>query len=374
MRWRSGPPSTTYLSLQPNTPMKLNFPLASILMLTLCAVAPVQSQSVLDLPYASQAAQVKQRVGVTDITITYHRPVVNGRKIWGGLVPTGQVWRAGANENTTIEFSTPVSVEGKALPAGTYGLHMIPNADTWTVIFSKMAVAWGSYTYNQSEDALRVDVKPRSTEMEEALEYEFEDLKPDSVTVTMKWEKVAVPFRVSVNLNDTVISSIRNQLRGRAQYAWEPLNEAANFCLTHKTNLEDGLKWADLSIQNEERFENLSTKADLLQALNRTDEAKKVRDQAMQVASPIQLYTYARGLQAQKRGDEAMTIFKTVAAKAPETVFGHLASARLKSAAGDFDGALTEAKAAEAATAIDAQKQSIKVLIGRLQSKQDINK
>ncbi len=374
MHWRSGNASTTYLSLQPNTLMKLDLPLASVLMLTLCVAPHVQSQSVLDLPYASQAAQVKQRVGVTDITITYHRPVVNGRKIWGGLVPMGQVWRAGANENTTIEFSTPVSVEGKPLPAGTYGLHMIPSADTWTVIFSKMSVAWGSYTYNQSEDALRVDVKPRTIEMEEALEYEFEDVKPDSVTVTMKWEKVAVPFRVSVNLNDTVVSSIRNQLRGRAQYSWEPLNEAANFCLTHKTNLEDGLKWADLSIQNEERFENLSTKADLLQALNRADEAKKVRDQAMHVASPIQLYTYARGLQAQKRSDEAMTIFKTVAAKAPETVFGHLASARLKSAAGDFDGALTEAKAAEAATTIDAQKQSIKVLIGRLQSKQDINK
>jgi len=354
--------------------MKRNFSLTSDLVLTLCAFTRVQSQSVLDLPYASQAAQVKQRVGVTDITINYHRPVVNGRKIWGGLVPTGQVWRAGANENTTIEFSTPVSIEGKPLPAGTYGLHMIPNADTWTVIFSKMAVAWGSYTYNQSEDALRVDVKPHPIEMEEALEYEFEDLKPDSVAVTMKWEKVAVPFRVSVNLNDTVILSIRNQMRGRAQYSWETLNEAANFCLTHKTNLEDGLKWADLSIQNEERFENLSTKADLLQAMNRTDEAKKVRDHAMEVASPVQLYGYARGLQAQKRSDEAMAILKTVAAKAPETVQGHLASARLKSAAGDFDGALAEAKAAEAAATIDAQKQNIRLLIVRLQSKQDINK
>jgi hypothetical protein len=354
--------------------MKLNFSLTSVLVLTLCAITRVQSQTVLDLPYASQAAQVKQRVGVTDITITYHRPVVNGRKIWGGLVPTGKVWRAGANENTAIEFSTPVSIEGKPLPAGTYGLHMIPNADTWTVIFSKMAVAWGSYSYNQSEDALRVDVKPHPIEMEEALEYEFEDLKPDSVTVTMKWEKVAVPFRVSVNLNDTVIPSIRNQLRGRAQYSWETLNEAANFCLTHKTNLEDGLKWADLSIQNEERFENLSTKADLLQAMNRTDEAKKVRDHAMEVASPLQLYSYARGLQAQKRSEEAMAILKTVAAKAPETVFGHLASARLKSAAGDFDGALAEAKAAEAAATIDAQKQNIRILIGRLESKQDINK
>src|SRR5205085_9782898 len=207
MRWRSGYASTTYLSLQPNTSMNLNFSLASVLILTLCTVANLQSQSVLDLPYASQAAQVKQRVGVTDITVTYHRPVVNGRKIWGGLVPMGQVWRAGANENTTIEFSTPVSVEGKPLAAGTYGLHMIPNTDNWTVIFSKMAVAWGSYTYDQAEDALRVDVKPRTIEMEEALEYEFEDLKPDSVSVTMKWEKTAVPFRVSVDETQTVLAS-----------------------------------------------------------------------------------------------------------------------------------------------------------------------
>src|SRR5438094_8820104 len=300
--------------------MKLNFSLTSVFVLMLCAITRVQSQSVLDLPFASHAAQVRQRVGFTAITISYHRPIFNGRKIWGGLVPTGQVWRAGANENTTIEFSTPVSIEGKPLPAGTFGLNTIPYGDTWTVIFSKMAVAWGSYTYNQSEDALRVDVKPHPIEMEEALEYEFEGLKPDSVAVTMKWEKLAVPLRVSVNLNDTVISSIRNQLRGRAQFSWEPLNEAANFCLTHKTNLEDGLKWADLSIQNEERFENLSTKADLLQAMNRTDEAKKVRDQAMGVAAPLQLYGYARGLQAKKRSDEAMAIFKTVAATAPETV------------------------------------------------------
>src|SRR5438046_5485521 len=130
--------------------MKRKCSLAIItIVFSICAVVQVQSQSVLDLPYASQAAQVKQRVGVTDIKIIYHRPVVNGRKIWGGLVPMDQVWRAGANENTTIELSTPVSIEGKPLPAGTYGVHMIPNADTWTVIFSKMAVAWGSCTYDQ---------------------------------------------------------------------------------------------------------------------------------------------------------------------------------------------------------------------------------
>src|SRR5881398_3413464 len=140
--------------------MKLNFSLTGVLVLTLCAITRVQSQTVLDLPYASQAAQVKQRVGVTDITITYHRPLVNGRKIWGGLVPLGEVWRAGANENTTFEVSDPISVEGQPLAKGTYGLHMIPTADSWTVIFSKMATAWGSFSYSQAEDALRVTVKP----------------------------------------------------------------------------------------------------------------------------------------------------------------------------------------------------------------------
>jgi hypothetical protein len=286
----------------------------------------------------------------------------------------GQVWRAGANENTTIEFSTPVSIEGKPLPAGTYGLHMIPNPDSWTIIFSKMAVAWGSFTYNQGEDALRVNVKPRPIEMEEALEYEFEDLKPDSVTVTLKWEKLAVPFRVSVTDAETVLPAIRNQLRGRAQYSWGPLNDAAQYCLTKKTNLEDGLKWADQSIQLEERFENLSTKADLLQAMNHADEAKKVRDHAMEVATPIQLYSHARQLQAQKRSDDAMEIFQVVVKRAPQGVFGHLAQARIKSAAGDFDGALSEAKAAHAAAPSDQQKQAIKGLIGRLEAKQDINK
>ena len=138
----------------------------------------------LDLPDVSQHAAVKQRVGLTDIKIDYHRPLVNGRKVWGGIVPLGEVWRAGANQNTTIEFSDDVSVEGQALPKGRYGLHMIPAAEDWTIIFSKMADAWGSYTYKQEEDALRVKVKPRPAEMEEALEYEFEDLKPDSVLVT----------------------------------------------------------------------------------------------------------------------------------------------------------------------------------------------
>ncbi len=333
-----------------------------------------RAQTTLDLPLASQKAVVQQRIGVTDIIVTYHRPMVNGRKVWGGIVPMGKVWRAGANENTTIEFSTPVTIEGKPLAAGTYGLHMIPNADSWTIIFSKMSVAWGSYTYNEAEDALRVDVKPRATEMEEALEYEFENLKPDSVDVTMKWEKLAVPFHVAVTDAEAVLPYVRNQFRGRAQYSWETLNEAAQYCLTKKTNLEEALKWADQSIQNEERFENLATKSELLKLLNKPDEAKTAWNHALEIASAPALYSHGRLLQGEKRDADAMEIFQAVVKRFPETVFGCIADARIKSAAGDFAGGAAAMKKAQGLTTAEAQKAVFQGMIDKLNAKQDINK
>jgi Protein of unknown function (DUF2911) len=333
------------------------------------------AQNDLNLPDVSQAAEVKQRIALTDITVNYHRPLVNGRKIWGGLVPYGKVWRAGANENTTIEFSDPVSVEGQPLPKGLYGLHMIPNPDSWTVIFSKTNTGWGSYSYDQKDDALRVTVKPRPlAEMKEALEFEFEDLKPDSTAVTLKWEKLGVPFTVSINDADQTLQNIRAQLKGRGQFTWQALDEAAQFCLTHKIDLDEALRWADASIQNEERFDNLSTKADILKALNRPDEAKTAWNQAVEKATAPQLYSYGRRLQSQKQGAEAMEIFKDVAKRFPQQVYGYLAQARIKSAAGDFAGAASDARKAQAAAPIDAQKQSIQALITRLDAKQDINK
>ena len=333
------------------------------------------AQNDLNLPDVSQAAEAKQRIALTDVTVKYHRPLVNGRKIWGGLVPYGKVWRVGANENTTIEFSDPVSVQGKPLDKGTYGLHMIPNQDSWTVIFSKTNTGWGSYSYDQKEDALRVDVKPRPlAENKEALEFDFEDLKPTATAVTLKWEKLGVPFTVSVNDADQTLQNIRAQLKGRGQFTWQALDEGAQFCLTRKINLDEALRWADDSIQNEERFDNLSTKADILKALNRPDEAKTVWNHALEIAKAPQLYSYGRQLQNQKQAGEAMEIFKEVAKRFPQGVYGYLAQARIKSAAGDFAGAANDAKHAQAAAPTDAQKQSIQALITRLDAKQDINK
>jgi hypothetical protein len=331
------------------------------------------SRADLELPDASQLAINKQRVGLTDITITYHRPLVNGRKIWGGVVPLGEVWRAGANENTTIKFSDAVLVEGQPLAKGTYGLHMIPTGDSWTVIFSKVSSAWGSYTYKQEEDALRVNVKPLQGEMKEALEFEFEDLTPDTAKIVVRWEKIAVPFTVAIDA-ETTVANIRNQMRGRAQYEWEAPNQAAQFCLNKKTNLDEALKWVDLSIQNEERFENLTTKADLLKAMNKPEDAKKIWEQAIAKTTALQLYSYARRLKSETKDAEAMEILKDVAKRYPETVFGHLANARTKSAAGDFAGAAEHAKKAQAVAINDQQKKNIQALIDRLQAKQDINK
>jgi len=333
------------------------------------------AQSDLKTPDASQAAENKQRIALTDITVNYHRPLVNGRKIWGGLVPYGKVWRVGANENTTIEFSDPVSIEGKPLDKGVYGLHMIPNQDSWTVIFSKTNTAWGSYSYDQKDDALRVDVKPKPlAENDEALEFEFENLKPTSTAVTMKWEKLGVPFTVSVNDADQTLQNIRAQMKGAGQFAWQAPDQAAQFCLTRKINLDEALRWADASIQNEERFENLSTKADILKALNRQDEAKTTWNKALEKGKAPDLYTYGRQLQNQKKAAEAMEIFKEVAKRFPNGVFGYLAQARLKSTAGDFAGALSDAKQAQTAAPSEGQKQAIQGLIDRLQAKQDINK
>jgi hypothetical protein len=343
--------------------------------LSLVAVAcTARAQNSLNLPDVSQAAEIKQRIALTDVTINYHRPVVKGRKIWDGLVPYGKVWRVGANENTTFEISDPVTIEGQALPKGVYGLHAIPTADSWTIIFSKTNTGWGSYSYNQAEDALRVTVKPRPLQQsEEALEYEFEDLQSNSATVTLKWEKLAVPFKVAVT-DQTTLDNIRAQMKGRGQFTWQAPDEAAQFCLSHNLDLDQGLKWADMSISNEERFDNLSTKTDLLRALHKDDEANKTWAKAMEKASAQQLYAYGRRQQNAKKAEQGLEIMKEVAKRYPQDLYGHLAQARLKSAAGDFPGAIDEMKKAQAAATSDAQKSSLQPLIDRLQTKQDINK
>ncbi len=327
---------------------------------------------VLELPRQSQHAKVTQRIGITDITINYHRPLVNNRKVWGGLVLYGQVWRAGANENTTISFSDPVTIEGQPLDKGTYGLHMIPNADQWTIIFSKAATSWGSFTYNQSEDALRVTVKPQTAEMHNALTYDFDDVQPNSAVVTMTWEKVAVPFKVGVDVHSIVEASMKKQLRGLGQYTWEGWDEAANYLLAEKVDLDDALTYSNKSIEVEDRYDNEITKSKVLTALNRKDESAAALKKALDAANPLQLHFYARGLQGEKRNDEAFAIFRDNATKHPDMWFVHTGLARILCSQGKFGDATNEMKLA-LARAPESQKTYVDGLVKKLEAKQDIN-
>ena len=327
---------------------------------------------VLDLPRQSQRAEITQRIGITDITISYHRPLVNGRKVWGGLVPYGQVWRAGANENTTITFSDPVTIEGKALERGTYGLHMIPNADEWTIIFSRSSTSWGSFTYDEKEDALRVTVKPQAAEMHEALTYDFDQVKPDSAVAVLEWEKVAVPFKIGVDVHSVVEASLKKQLRNLSQYTWMSWDDAANYLLAEKIGYDDALIYADKSIENEDRYDNEMTKSKVLQAMNRKDEAMAAQKKALDLASPLQLHFYARGLQGEKRNDEAFAIFRENARKHPDMWFVHSGLARMYCSQGKFDDAAKEMKLALAA-APENQKTYVDGLVKKLEAKQDIN-
>lgn len=345
----------------------------AVAMTALAVNAAFAQSALLNLPRPSQHAVVTQRVGITDITINYHRPLVNKREIWGKVVPYDQVWRAGANENTTIKFSDDVTIEGKPLAKGTYGLHMLPGQNEWTVIFNKTSTAWGSFTYKQDNDALRVTVKPHPAEFHEALTYDFDDVKADSTVVALSWEKLAVPFTVGVDVHEIVKASLFNQLQGLAQYTWEGWDDAANYLLAEKYDLEDALKYENTSIGTEERYDNLMTKFQILNAMGHKDEATVAKNRALELASPAQLYTYGRQMQREGKQQEAFDIYRKAAKKDPNDWLAKLGSVRIYSAQGDFDNALKEAKLAQAG-APDNQKVFLDPVIKKLEAKQDINK
>ena len=329
--------------------------------------------AVLDLPRDSQHALLTQRIGVTDITINYHRPLVKGRKVFGGIVPYGQVWRAGANENTTIAFTDPVTIDGQSLTAGTYGLHMIPGENEWAVIFSQMATAWGSFTYSEKEDALRVKVKPQEAQFHEALTYDFDQPTADSAVIIMSWDKVAVPFKVGVNVHEAVERSLQKQMRGLAQYTWEGWDDAANYWINEKTNYETALKYSDESIGQEKRFDNLMTKSKALDGLGRKSDAASLREEALTLGNSQQLYGYGRQLQRDKQQDQAFAIYRAAYKRYPNDWLSHAGMARIYCSQSDFDQAVKEMQLAQDAAPEQAKPQ-VGGLVKRLQAKEDINK
>ena len=323
------------------------------------------AQAPLTLPFESQKSTIIQRIGLTDITIIYHGPSVKNRKIWGGLVPYNQIWRCGANENTIISFTSDVMVEGKLLVAGTYGLHMTPSENKWTIIFSKNYTSWGSFFYKKEEDALRVDVTPTATAFQECLSYSFADKKANSVTVELTWEKLTIPFKIEVDVNNVVLANIRNELRNLQGFSWEGSYGAANFCLVNNINYDEALKWIEQSIQIKGNFSNLQVKTGLLEKKGQIKEADEIRKKAFSLADENQLNQYGYKLLGENKTTEAIEIFKLNVKKYPIgwNVYDSLADAYQK--AGDKKQALANYKLA-LVKAPDAQKVRIQDEIKKL--------
>jgi hypothetical protein len=337
-----------------------------IISLPLAFACPVKAQLTALPRGGNKKATVSEQIGITDVIIHYSRPGVKKREghIWGELIPVGfselgygakkpAPWRAGANENTTIEFTTDVKVEGHDLPAGRYGFFVAYRAEECTLIFSRNSTSWGNFFYDPAEDALRVTVKPlKSDQSVEWLKYEFINQTPSSATIELQWEKLMIPFKVDVDVVKTQLASFRRELRGDRALpeVWQPWNQAATYCAENNTNLQEGLMWADsatsVTFGGQLSFNAWQTKSAILDSLGRKAEAEEAMKKALPLADDIQGYTYAYSLVQAKRTKEAFDIFKMMYDKYPNSLFTNIGMASAYSSVGDYKTALSFAQKA----------------------------
>ena len=314
----------------------------------------------------NQKSKVTQFIGPVEVSIAYSSPDVHGpngedRKghIWGELVHYGYIdqgfgsskaapWRAGANENTIISFSHDVKIEGKELKSGSYGLFLATAKEgAWTWIFSKNTGSWGSYFYNQSEDALRVDTNPTDGAYTEFLTYGFDDRQKNSTVAFLQWENKKIPFKIEVNVNDIYVNKMRDELRSYPGFDYRNFSLAAAFCAQNKINLPEALTWADQAMNSaiggQEEFFTLQTKATVLRAMDKNDEADAVMEKAVKRAdaSVQAVHQYGRSLLQAGKKEKALEIFKYNAQKHPEEKFTpNVGLARGYTAMGDKKNAI----------------------------------
>ena len=347
----------------------------------------------LDLPPSGGNARAKitEEVGITDITIAYGRPDVNGRegKIWGTLVTNGfsttnfltgknnSPWRAGANENTIISFEHDVKVEGQPLKAGTYGLFMAMGTESITVIFSNQKDAWGSFYYDEKYDALRVNVKPVALDKSvEWLKYEFIEQREKYCVIAMQWEKLSVPFKVEVDVDNIVLARIREELTSRKGFTPALILSATQYCFNKNINLEEALQWSKKAIDGQggqKTYITLRNLATAYEKLNRIPEADSTMTEALTIATANQYTAYSRILITQKRADKALEVL-LASQKRYGDVFGvNNGLINGYSAKGDFKNAIKYAEKAMAQAPNDAAKKTLEGQITKLKEGKDIN-
>lgn len=361
---------------------------AILFTLFLPAFANLHAQ-LLTLPSAINPKQwAGTRVGVTDISIHWNAPGVKGRegKIWGtpvahyGYADLGfgtakaSPWRAGADECTRMSFSTDVMIEGKRLAAGSYGLFMLLQADSVTLIFSKNPDGWGTYFYKSEEDVLRVTVRQLKDQKEsrEWLTYQFSDPTERAVNVSLRWERWRIPFSVSVDLEATTVASLQRQLSGEMGFDPPSLATAASWCLNHDVNLEEALVWADRATDpgfgNNQNFTTLSTKAGLERKLGRVTDADKTMQAAIDKAGIFELHGYGRQLISDKKYDEALVIFKKNKEKNGDVWPINMGLMRGYSAVGDTKKALEYGEAALKQAPDDLNRKNLEGMVATLRA------
>jgi hypothetical protein len=349
----------------------------------------------------AQHALVSQGIDLVRVTIDYSSPHVHSPtgvdrrgKIWGkgNVVEYGMTnlvfgscgsqcpWRGGANENTVFTTTHDVTIQGQRLPAGSYGLHFIPEANEWTIIFSKNYTSWGSFSYDAKEDALRVTAKPQPSEYYEDLTYEFRDQKPDSVTAVLRWEDLQLTFAIKVeNINDLTVEKMRQELRSTGGFNWRGWTTAAQFCLTNKIHLDDALLWArrgtDPNFGGQENSMTLFTLAMALDANGKATEAKAMLAQAIHSpnAGPADIHLIGRQLIAMHRPADAMEVFTTNAQLHPNVWPVHFGLARGHAALGHKDQAIAEAKLALPQAPDPANQKVVNDFIANLEAGKPVN-
>lgn len=257
----------------------------AVLTLFLLVVLPAYAQP--RFPRASPKASLMQTVGLTDITITYNRPGVKGRTIWGSLVPYDQVWRTGANEATTISFGDDVLINGQKLAKGTYSLHTIPGRDQWTIIFNKVADQWGSYSYDQAQDVLRVTAKPERADHREWMSFEIPEMTTDTAKVVLRWENVAVPFTVDTQSTQRALTAVEKAMTSIDEDRWSIPYRAADFAF-QAGRLDEAQKYLDMALKEKQNAATLWLKARMLQKQGRTADALRTAELAVAAATPDQ--------------------------------------------------------------------------------------
>lgn len=340
----------------------------------------------------TKKAVVSEQVGLTEVTITYHRPAVNGRegKIWGVLVHKGFVdqgfgngkpapWRAGSNENTIIEFDNDVKIEGQTLPKGKYGFFIAYDPMESTIIFSKRTDAWGSFFYDEKEDALRVKVKPQPLDKSvEFLKYEFSDSTPNSAVIALSWEKLSIPFKVEVDYLKQQFEAFVTESQNPRSFTSQSLNIAASWTLQNNYQLEKGLEWATKATSpnfpgDPTSFPALSTKAMILDKLGNSDEAAAVIKSALPLGNASQLQQFGRQLLTAKKPQAALQVFQFNYDKNPNQFAALVGMARGLSANGEYAKALEFANKALLLSPNDANKQAVQAMIEKLKAGKDIN-